>query len=306
MSTEAALLNLSTTISGLQSQIEELKQGKRDLRSDKECLKNELLGLKEELGNALAEASRLRNELQGTNVALEYWKSPSELERSAQEAQDQVSHQSTAVQIMPDTTSQIVRESGSAIVDDIPPAAQDIPFTASTTVAASPDEPLLPEPVANNSLRTSSSRSKKRKTVAVDEGDRTRFRKHSPRRAGSDARWQRRTQAPAGMAIPMPIGTQPLSRGRPVVPFKEDEAFILPPHILQRYPEHAPPLDISSPPSDVHVSRELLGDLHGGSPRQDAQHITPIVNPSGNSTVRSHFPGSILTQECLSFLAMAV
>jgi outer membrane murein-binding lipoprotein Lpp len=169
MSTEAALLNLSTTISGLQSQIEELKQDKRDLRSDKECLKNELLGLKEELGNALAEASRLRNELQGTNVALEYWKSQSELERSAQEAQDQVSHQSTAVQIMvrgtrsvffdalgnfvrqPDPTSQTVCESGSSIVDGSPPTAQDIPFTASTTVAASPDEPLLPEPVANTS-----------------------------------------------------------------------------------------------------------------------------------------------------------
>ena len=98
MSREATLLGLSTTISGFERQIEELKQDKHDLRSDKESLKSELTVVKEELRAALADASRLRSDLEGAKVAIEYWKSQRELERGAQVTPNRVSHQSASVQ----------------------------------------------------------------------------------------------------------------------------------------------------------------------------------------------------------------
>jgi predicted nuclease with TOPRIM domain len=101
MSSEAALLSLSATISGLQGQIDDLKQDKRDLRSDKESLKAEVADLKEQLRVASAEAARLKDDLQITNSRVEEWKKLCELATVAQtqKAPDVVSHQATSFQV---------------------------------------------------------------------------------------------------------------------------------------------------------------------------------------------------------------
>ena len=55
--------------------------------------------LKDDLGNALAEASFLRSELEGGNITIEYWKSQHEPEGRSRELEERVSHQSALVQI---------------------------------------------------------------------------------------------------------------------------------------------------------------------------------------------------------------
>ena len=99
MSSEAARLSLSATISGLQSQIDELKQDKRDLRSDKETLKAEVADLKERCKGAVAEVARLKEELLIASSAVEDWKKRCEVATSASKTQGQASLQLAPAQV---------------------------------------------------------------------------------------------------------------------------------------------------------------------------------------------------------------
>ncbi|TEB37851.1 hypothetical protein FA13DRAFT_1725470 [Coprinellus micaceus] len=261
MSSDAALLSLSATISGLQSQIDDLKHDKRDLRLDKESLKVELAGLKVELRNTLTDVSRLKAELQDASMAVERWKSQCEAGRSGREARDQVSHQPAIVE-----TEGISQPNH---VNDKASPTEASTNRASSTIIVTPDaEPRTLQVASRGTGEGLLTRSRKRK--ALEDANSS---SNPPKRSGS---------------IRHP--SRPPPQGRPVVAFNENEAFVLPHQVFQDLLRHAPSLDIAPAPSDLHVSREFLANVYGGSPTQSAQHVIPSLNPSGDCRRAFTFP----------------
>jgi hypothetical protein len=77
---------------------------------------------------------------------------------------------------------------------------------------------------------------------------------------------------------------------RPVIKYKEEEAFILPPDLMARYLRDAPALDIKPSPSSLHVRRDYLRLLLGGSDMHFFQKVEAHRNPAGDKSRTLTFP----------------
>ncbi|RXW13007.1 hypothetical protein EST38_g12849 [Candolleomyces aberdarensis] len=77
---------------------------------------------------------------------------------------------------------------------------------------------------------------------------------------------------------------------RPIIKYKEEEAIVLPPDVIAGYLRDAPPLDIKPNPSDLHVRRDYLRLLLGGSDMQFFQKVEARNNPTGSKPRTLAFP----------------
>ncbi|KAJ2911593.1 hypothetical protein MD484_g8821, partial [Candolleomyces efflorescens] len=77
---------------------------------------------------------------------------------------------------------------------------------------------------------------------------------------------------------------------RPVIKYKEEEAFVLPPDLIARYLRDAPTLDIKPNPSGLHVRRDYLRLLLGGSDMQFIQKVEAKNNPTQAKARTLTFP----------------
>ncbi|KAJ2924926.1 hypothetical protein H1R20_g12187, partial [Candolleomyces eurysporus] len=77
---------------------------------------------------------------------------------------------------------------------------------------------------------------------------------------------------------------------RPIIKYKEEEAFVLPPDLIAGYLRDAPALEIRPNPSGLHVRRDYLRLLLTGSDMHFFQKVEAKKNPSGSEPRTLVFP----------------
>ncbi|KAJ3547077.1 hypothetical protein NMY22_g1800 [Coprinellus aureogranulatus] len=273
LSVEHSLQGSRDAISDLQYQVNELKQDKRDLRAHNESLMREIAGLKGDMKAAVERASCAEVELQKAKCEVEDWKVRYGLEIAKRPIQ---SHIPTSLQ--PEMSS--------------PNRSTEVPTVLQRCLPASDPHIQRPNKKRKTSYSTEASGGKDRQAL-IATGKVVFLR--MPFAYTGRLTFIQQPQAPRGPSgqdinLETPTDRRQEHRGRPVVPFNEDEAFVLPPQVLAQILSEAPALDISPAPSDLHVTRKFLADSYGGSPGRNAQHIAANQNPSGNRQRGFVFP----------------